>query len=78
MSFGRVRPPPYRKVDVDCAEVGDSKPHVTAHNLCGDLNRGDIPNNPMGQNPHGEPYPLSVYKKYYSVLSRFSILITRP
>ncbi|CAH0403285.1 unnamed protein product [Chilo suppressalis] len=54
-----VRPPPYRKVDVECAEAGDSKPHVTAHNLCGDLNRGDIPRNPMGQSVDGEPYPLA-------------------
>ncbi|RVE42265.1 hypothetical protein evm_013073 [Chilo suppressalis] len=60
----RVRPPPYRKVDVECAEAGDSKPHVTAHNLCGDLNRGDIPRNPMGQSVDGEPYPFELIRNH--------------
>lgn len=54
----RVRPPPYRQVASECPEATDPRPHVTAHNLCGDLNRGIIPRNPMGQNPTGEPYPL--------------------
>ncbi|XP_063833962.1 SH3 domain-binding protein 1-like [Ostrinia nubilalis] len=60
----RVRPPPYRKVDVECPEAGDAKPHVTAHNLCGDLNRGDIPRNPMGQSPDGEPYPFELIRNH--------------
>ncbi|RVE40324.1 hypothetical protein evm_015026 [Chilo suppressalis] len=60
----KVRPPPYRKVDVECAEAGDSKPHVTAHNLCGDLNRGDIPRNPMGQSVDGEPYPFELIRNH--------------
>ncbi|XP_052749461.1 uncharacterized protein LOC113515812 isoform X2 [Galleria mellonella] len=54
----RVRPPPYRQVSTECREGAGARPHVSAHNLCGDLNRGIIPKNPMGQNPNGEPYPL--------------------
>ncbi|KAJ8708872.1 hypothetical protein PYW08_010254 [Mythimna loreyi] len=58
----RVRPPPYRQVTSSCAEVESSKPHVSANNLCGDLNRGVIPRNPMGQNPNGEPYPFELIR----------------
>ncbi|XP_060807682.1 uncharacterized protein LOC106140903 [Amyelois transitella] len=58
----RVRPPPYRQVATDCPEVGEKRPRVSAHNLCGDLNRGTIPRNPMGQNPNGEPYPFEVIR----------------
>lgn len=28
------------------------------NNLCGDLNKGSIPANPMNQNIYGTPYPL--------------------
>ncbi|XP_061705069.1 uncharacterized protein LOC133516250 isoform X3 [Cydia pomonella] len=58
----RVRPPPYRQVSAECPEVSVTKPHVSAHNLCGDLNRGIIPRNPMGQNPNGEPYPFELLR----------------
>ncbi|KAJ8708521.1 hypothetical protein PYW07_010646 [Mythimna separata] len=58
----RVRPPPYRQVTSSCAEVESNKPHVSANNLCGDLNRGVIPRNPMGQNPNGEPYPFELIR----------------
>ncbi|XP_053620042.1 uncharacterized protein spz6 [Plodia interpunctella] len=58
----RVRPPPYRQVATDCAEVSEKRPRVSAHNLCGDLNRGSIPRNPMGQNPNGEPYPFELIR----------------
>ncbi|PZC73345.1 hypothetical protein B5X24_HaOG209665 [Helicoverpa armigera] len=58
----RVRPPPYRQVASPCAEAEASKPHVSAANLCGDLNRGLIPRNPMGQNPNGEPYPFELIR----------------
>ncbi|KAM3957246.1 spaetzle domain-containing protein 6 [Aphomia sociella] len=58
----RVRPPPYRQVSSECREAAGARPHVSAHNLCGDLNRGIIPKNPMGQNPNGEPYPFELIR----------------
>lgn len=54
----RVRPPPYSLVPVDCREDEERQPHVSSFNLCGDLNKGAIPRNPMGQNVLGSPYPL--------------------
>lgn len=54
----RVRPPPYSLAPVDCREEDDRQPYVSPHNLCGDLNKGFIPRNPMGQNVLGAPYPL--------------------
>ncbi|CAH2098529.1 unnamed protein product [Euphydryas editha] len=59
----RVRPPPYRQVAAECASSGD-RAHVSANNLCGDLNRGVIPRNPMGQNPNGEPYPFELIRNH--------------
>jgi hypothetical protein len=53
-----VRPPPYQPVSKDCPDHLNSKPYVSANNLCGDLNRGKIPRNPMGQNVMQEIYPL--------------------
>ncbi|KAJ2944890.1 hypothetical protein O0L34_g1781 [Tuta absoluta] len=64
----RVRGPPYRQVATECAGAGvaggEVRPHVTANNLCGDLNRGLIPRNPMGQNPSGEPYPFELIRNH--------------
>ncbi|CAG4972436.1 unnamed protein product [Colias eurytheme] len=60
----RVRPPPYRQVASECAEATESRAHVSANNLCGDLNRGLIPRNPMGQNPNGEPYPFELIRNH--------------
>ncbi|CAK1589399.1 unnamed protein product [Parnassius mnemosyne] len=57
----RVRPPPYRQSNAECAGSG-ARPHVSAHNLCGDLNRGLIPRNPLGQLPAGEPYPFELIR----------------
>lgn len=34
---------------------------VSIHNVCGDLNKGYIPRNPMKQNIAGSSYPLYVY-----------------
>ncbi|KAL4709499.1 hypothetical protein ACJJTC_007230 [Scirpophaga incertulas] len=59
----RVRGPPYRRVAVDCAGASGA-PHVTAANLCGDLNRGDVPNNPMGHDIGGEPYPFELIRNH--------------
>lgn len=53
-----VRPPPYQPVNRDCPDHLNQKPYVSANNLCGDLNRGKIPRNPMGQNVMAEIYPL--------------------
>jgi hypothetical protein len=53
-----VRPPPYQPVSKDCPDHLNQKPYVSANNLCGDLNRGKIPRNPMGQNVMQEIYPL--------------------
>lgn len=54
----RVRKPPYHRANVHCPEravYGRFSPRDT---LCGDLNKGFIPRNPMGQRPVGDPYPL--------------------
>lgn len=54
----KVRPPPYPQVQIDCTEDDVRAPHASYHNLCGDLNKGTIPRNPMGQNVLGASYPL--------------------
>lgn len=54
----KVRPPPYTHVKVDCKEVNSKKSFVSVHNICGDLNKGQIPRNPMRQSVLNEPYPL--------------------
>lgn len=54
----KVRPPPYTHISVDCKDYVNKKPFVSVHNICGDLNKGQIPRNPMQQNIMGEPYPL--------------------
>jgi hypothetical protein len=61
----RVRPPPYSHAPVDCKEDENKSPHATPFNLCGDLNKGTIPRNPMGQNVMGSPYPLYVIIYYF-------------
>lgn len=54
----RVRPPPYTQVPIDCHEDEEKMVYASPSNLCGDLNKGTIPRNPMGQNVLGMPYPL--------------------
>ena len=44
-----VRSPPYQPVNVDCPDFLNAKPYVSPNNLCGDLNKGKIPRNPMGE-----------------------------
>ncbi|XP_037512373.1 uncharacterized protein LOC119389242 [Rhipicephalus sanguineus] len=59
----RVRKPPYHRANVHCPErvvYGRFSPRDT---LCGDLNKGFIPLNPMSQRPQGEPYPFEIIKK---------------
>ncbi|KAJ8963364.1 hypothetical protein NQ318_018837 [Aromia moschata] len=58
----RVRPPPYPYAPVDCREDEDRSPHVSPFNLCGDLNKGTIPRNPMGQNVLGTRYPFELIR----------------
>ncbi|XP_045483139.1 uncharacterized protein LOC123688595 [Harmonia axyridis] len=57
-----VRPPPYNFASVDCREDSDKTPHMSHNNLCGDLNKGFIPRNPMGQNILGSPYPFELIR----------------
>ncbi|KAB0804066.1 hypothetical protein PPYR_01036 [Photinus pyralis] len=58
----RVRPPPYTYPPVDCKEDNDKSPHSLYYNICGDLNKGSIPRNPMGQNVFGSPYPFELIR----------------
>ncbi|KAF5297906.1 hypothetical protein FQA39_LY11891 [Lamprigera yunnana] len=59
----RVRPPPYTYPPVDCKE-DDNSPHSLYYNICGDLNKGNIPRNPMGQNILGSPYPFELIRNH--------------
>lgn len=54
----RVRPPPYKYTNTICREDDVRGPYASAFNICGDLNKGAIPKNPMGQNVNDSPYPL--------------------
>lgn len=54
----KVRPPPYVHINSDCKNANSKKTTVSVHNICGDLNKGQIPRNPMQQNVLNEPYPL--------------------
>ncbi|CAD6998498.1 uncharacterized protein LOC101456817 isoform X1 [Ceratitis capitata] len=59
----KVRPPPYTHVSADCKNVGgNKKAAVSVNNICGDLNKGQIPQNPMRQNVLGEPYPFELIR----------------
>ncbi|KAI4467790.1 hypothetical protein MML48_2g00007193 [Holotrichia oblita] len=58
----RVRPPPYSFAPIECREDGVKSPHASPFNLCGDLNKGVIPRNPMGQNVLGSPYPFELIR----------------
>ncbi|XP_050296825.1 uncharacterized protein LOC126736491 [Anthonomus grandis grandis] len=58
----RVRPPPYSYTLADCKEDLNRSPHSALFNLCGDLNKGTIPKNPMGQNVLGSAYPFELIR----------------
>lgn len=59
----KVRPPPYTFVNAECKDVAAGKKSaVSVHNICGDLNKGQIPKNPLGQNVLGEPYPFELIR----------------
>ncbi|RWS09747.1 hypothetical protein B4U79_08883 [Dinothrombium tinctorium] len=58
----RVRKPPYVPADIPCpgaVKTGQFSPRDT---LCGDLNRGFVPLNPMKQAVAGQPYPFEIIK----------------
>lgn len=56
----QVRKPPYMRSNIPCpsGEEPYSKRPSPKYTLCGDLNRGFIPMNPLGHDFSGEPYPL--------------------
>ncbi|XP_075166415.1 spaetzle domain-containing protein 6 [Haematobia irritans] len=61
----KVRPPPYTHVNIDCKNVANAKKvAVSVNNICGDLNKGQIPKNPMKQNVLGEPYPFELIRNH--------------
>nr|XP_012229452.1 PREDICTED: LOW QUALITY PROTEIN: uncharacterized protein LOC105676281 [Linepithema humile] len=61
----RVRPPPYIDSDKECYDSGkQGKGFVSIHNICGDLNKGYIPRNPMKQYVNGSSYPFALIKNH--------------
>jgi len=59
-----VRKPPYLQTQVKCPgldELGSGQ-EQTLDNLCGDLNKGYLPVNPIGQNVLGVSYPFELIK----------------
>ncbi|XP_050541706.1 uncharacterized protein LOC126905742 [Daktulosphaira vitifoliae] len=58
----QVRPPPYFKSTKLCPGVNKNPSAKTLNNLCGDLNKGFLPLNPMKQNVLGSPYPFELVK----------------
>lgn len=68
----KVRPPPYTHVNLECKDIPSKNAFVSVHNICGDLNKGQIPRNPMRQNVLGEPYPL--YVQIHSFAMQSTIL----
>ncbi|XP_065334737.1 uncharacterized protein spz6 [Cloeon dipterum] len=58
----KVRRPPYLQADVPCAGLGNVQPHMSINNLCGDLNKGFIPKNPIHPNKKGPSYPFELIK----------------
>ncbi|XP_049963256.1 uncharacterized protein LOC126483993 [Schistocerca serialis cubense] len=67
----RVRRPPYAQSDHDCPGLRDPVPQRSLANLCGDLNKGLLPKNPMGQSVYGFTYPFELLRnKTLQFLSR--------
>jgi len=58
----KVRKPPYLQTQVNCPGVGSTGNEQTLDNLCGDLNKGYLPLNPIGQNVEGVSYPFELFK----------------
>ncbi|XP_011305213.1 uncharacterized protein spz6 [Fopius arisanus] len=61
----KVRPPPYIDSDKECHDTGkQGKGYVSVHNVCGDLNKGYIPKNPMKHKIAGTSYPFELIKNH--------------
>jgi len=58
----KVRKPPYLQTQVKCPGAGGPTQEQTLDNLCGDLNKGYLPVNPIGQNVLGVSYPFELIK----------------
>lgn len=58
----KVRKPPYLQTQVHCPGVKGPAKEQTLDNLCGDLNKGYLPLNPIGQNVGGVSYPFDLMK----------------
>ncbi|KAG7210290.1 hypothetical protein KM043_011834 [Ampulex compressa] len=60
-----VIPPPYVDSDEECRDTGkQGKGYVSIYNICGDLNKGYIPRNPMKQYINGSSYPFTLIKHH--------------
>ncbi|XP_034944592.1 uncharacterized protein spz6 [Chelonus insularis] len=61
----KLRPPPYIDSDKECYDTGkQGQGFVSIHNVCGDLNKGYIPRNPMKQNVAGSSYPFELIRNH--------------
>ncbi|XP_015604526.1 uncharacterized protein LOC107272166 [Cephus cinctus] len=61
----KVRPPPYIDSDKECYDTGkQGQGFVSVHNICGDLNKGYIPRNPMKQNIDRQSYPFELLRNH--------------
>ncbi|CAB4063607.1 unnamed protein product [Lepeophtheirus salmonis] len=60
----KVRKPPYLQTQVPCPGQGrgSSSKEQTLDNLCGDLNKGYLPINPIRQSVQGDSYPFDLIK----------------
>lgn len=60
----KVRKPPYLQSKIPCkgALETDEEAKQSLNNLCGDLNEGRLPLNPMGQSVLGHSYPFDLIK----------------
>merc|ERR1719184_255856 len=61
----KVRKPPYLQTQVECPGAGHTARKSTEQsldNLCGDLNKGFLPVNPIGQTILGVSYPFQLIK----------------
>ena len=58
-----MRKPPYLQTQVHCPGVENAYQEQTLDNLCGDLNKGYLPLNPIGQNVDGVSYPFELLKR---------------
>eukprot|EP00095_Tigriopus_kingsejongensis_P002176 maker-scaffold1021_size70145-snap-gene-0.13 protein:Tk02176 transcript:maker-scaffold1021_size70145-snap-gene-0.13-mRNA-1 annotation:"PREDICTED: uncharacterized protein LOC100160712" len=50
------------KTQINCPGVGNLVQEQTLDNLCGDLNKGFLPLNPIGQTVEGVSYPFDIFK----------------